>query len=55
VAKSSKREYAWLQCTECDELNYRTSINTQGEAAKLELRTYCARERKRTVHKVKKK
>jgi large subunit ribosomal protein L33 len=55
MAKSAKREYAWLQCTECDDLNYRTSINVQGGAAKLELKKYCPRERKRTVHKIKRK
>ncbi len=55
MAKSAKREYAWLQCTECNDLNYRTSINVQGGAAKLELKKYCPRERKRTMHKIKRK
>ncbi len=28
--KSAAREYVWLQCTECDDLNYRTSVNVKG-------------------------
>jgi large subunit ribosomal protein L33 len=55
MAKSQKREFVWLQCTETGELNYRTSVNVQGGTPKLELKKYCPRLRKRTVHKVKRK
>lgn len=55
MGKSKKREYVWLQCTECSQLNYRTEVNVQGGTPKLELKKYCSRERKRTVHKVKRK
>ncbi len=55
MAKSVKREYVWLQCTECSDLNYRVSVNVQGGTPKLELKKYCPRSRKRTVHKVKRK
>ena len=55
MAKAAKREFVWLQCAECGDLNYRTSVNVQGGTPKLELNKYCPRSRKRTVHKVKRK
>jgi large subunit ribosomal protein L33 len=55
MARSKKREYVWLQCTETGDLNYRISVNVQGGTPKLELKKYCARLRKRTIHKVKRK
>ena len=32
MAKGKKvgREYVWLQCSECNELNYRTQMNLKG-------------------------
>ncbi len=50
MAKAAKREYVWLQCKECNDLNYRTSVNVQGGTPKIELSKYCKRERKRTMH-----
>ncbi len=55
MAKAVKREYVWLQCTECSDLNYRTSVNVQGGVPKLELAKFCKRQRKHTVHKIKRK
>ena len=55
MAKAAKREYVWLQCKECNDLNYRTSVNVMGGTPKLELKKFCRRERKRTVHKIKRK
>ena len=55
MAKTSKREYVWLQCKECKDLNYRTNVNVQGGVPKLELSKYCKRQRKRTTHKIKRK
>ena len=55
MAKSTKREYVWLQCTESGDLNYRVSVNVSGGTPKFELKKYCPRLRKRTVHKVKRK
>jgi large subunit ribosomal protein L33 len=55
MAKAVKREYVWLQCTECGDLNYRTSVNVMGGTPKLELKKYCPRVRKRTLHKIKRK
>jgi len=55
MAKSNKREFVWLQCVDCGDLNYRVSVNVQGGTPKLELKKFCARTRKHTVHKVKRK
>jgi large subunit ribosomal protein L33 len=54
--KKSKREYIWLECSDCGSRNYRTGINTTVETSKkLELKKFCKRERKHTVHKAKRK
>jgi len=56
--KSAAREYVWLQCTECDDLNYRTQVNAKGglpEKLKEGLRKYSPRLRKHTIHKIKRK
>jgi len=55
MAKAAKREYVWLQCKECDSLNYRTSVNVMGGTPKIELSKFCRKQRKRTVHKIKRK
>ena len=57
MAKSQKREWVWLQCTESGDLNYRTTINVQAgsTATKLQMKKYSPRLRKRTVHKIKRK
>ncbi len=45
-----KRDYVWLECTSCGERNYRTEKNLRS-TDRLELRKFCPRERKHTVHK----
>ncbi len=55
MAKSKAREYVWLQCSDCGELNYRTQVRTQGGVPKLKLKKYCRRSRKHTEHKIKRK
>ncbi|HEY3246464.1 MAG TPA: 50S ribosomal protein L33 [Phycisphaerae bacterium] len=55
MAKALKRENVWLQCKECNDLNYRTTVNVQGGTPKLELSKFCRRQRKRTPHKIKRK
>ncbi len=55
MAKSLKREFVWLQCSECGELNYRTSVSVKGGTPKMELKKYCPRSRTHTLHKVKRK
>ncbi len=54
MAKES-REMVWLQCTETGDLNYRTEIKVAGGAQKLEIKKYCPRLRRHTLHKVKRK
>ena len=56
--KKASREHVWLQCTECKDLNYRTSMNLKGgipEKLKAGLMKYCSRNRKHTLHKIKRK
>ncbi len=56
--KANAREFVWLQCTECGDLNYRTSINVKGgisEKVKEGLSKYSPRLRKHTLHKIKRK
>ena len=58
MAKASKREYVWLECSESGELNYRTSVNVQQgvpEKLKAGLQKYCPRLRRHTLHKIKRK
>lgn len=55
MAKSTKREWVFLQCKETGDLNYRTQVNVQGGMPKLELKKYCPRLRRHTVHKIKRK
>ena len=54
MAKTPKREYVWLQCTETGDLNYRTSIAT-ATGTKIELMKFSPRLRKHTKHKIKRK
>ncbi|MFL5245269.1 MAG: 50S ribosomal protein L33 [Gemmataceae bacterium] len=44
------REYVWLECTVCASRNYRAQKETRG-AERLELKKFCRKERKHTVHK----
>ncbi len=55
MAKKSKREDVWLECSECSGRNYRTSISVAEGVPKLELKKFCRKERKRTIHKIRRK
>ncbi len=55
MAKSQARDYVWLQCGECKDLNYRTEVKVRGGTPKLSLNKYCPRQRKHTEHKVRRK
>ena len=55
MAKSKGREYVWMQCSDCGELNYRTEVRTAGGAPKLTLKKFCPRTRTHTEHKLKRK
>jgi large subunit ribosomal protein L33 len=56
--KAAASEYVWLQCTETQDLNYRTPVNVKGgipEKLKAGLMKYSPRLRKHTLHKIKRK
>ena len=55
MAKAKKREDIWLECTECGNRNYRTNVNVSAGTPKFELKKFCKTERKRTVHKIRRK
>lgn len=58
MAKKMNREYVWLQCSETGDLNYRTQISVKGgvsEKLREGIKKYCARLRKHTLHKIKRK
>ena len=44
------REYVWLECTETGARNYRVIKETRG-TERLELKKYCPRLRRHTLHK----
>ncbi len=44
-----------MQCTECKEYNYHTNKNIKKLKEKLELKKYCPKCKKHTVHREKKK
>ena len=49
--KGEARQNITLKCTECKELNYRTEKNKRNTTDKLELKKFCPKCRKTTVHK----
>ncbi len=56
--KSDAREFVWLQCSECGDLNYRSQVNVKGglpEKLKAGLKKFSPRLRKHTLHKIKRK
>lgn len=58
MAKASKREWVWLQCSESGDLNYRIELNmSKGVPERLKdgLKKYSKRLRRHTIHKVKRK
>ena len=46
-----KRKKIMLACTECQERNYATSKNTSNNAERIEIKKFCSKCGKRTVHK----
>jgi large subunit ribosomal protein L33 len=56
--KATDREYVWLVCAECGDMNYRTNVRVKGgmpEKLKEGLKKYCPRTRAHTLHKIKRK
>lgn len=54
MAKAGNRERITLVCTECNEENYRTIKNKKNTPDRMEIKKYCPRCKKTTVHKEKK-
>ena len=54
MAKKENREGVALQCTICKENNYLTSKNKKNSEGKLEMKKYCPRCNKTTLHKERK-
>ena len=50
MAKKDIRIVVTLACTECRERNYTTEKNRRNDSGRLELRKYCRRCRKHTLH-----
>ena len=53
MAKSKKdiRPVITLECTDCKERNYQTTKNTRNTTDRLELKKFCKKEKKYTLHK----
>ncbi len=54
MAKAASRELVTLVCTICSEENYRKSKNKKNTVDRLEIKKYCSRCQKTTIHKEKK-
>jgi len=50
VAKALARVFVTLQCVDCRERNYTTTKNKKNDAQRLELRKFCPRCRRQTMH-----
>jgi len=50
MAKKAIRTVITLACTECKEHNYTTQKNRRNDPQRLELRKYCPRCRRHTLH-----
>jgi large subunit ribosomal protein L33 len=50
LAKAENRPVIALACTECKERTYSTRKNRKNDPGRLELRKYCPRDRRHTLH-----
>jgi large subunit ribosomal protein L33 len=50
VARQTNRPVILLACTECKERTYATEKNKRNDPSRLELRKYCPRDRRHTLH-----
>lgn len=48
------RHLTILECTECGDENYHSTRNKSRQQERLEVKKYCPRERKHTLHREKK-
>jgi large subunit ribosomal protein L33 len=51
MAKSSSRIKVGLKCSESGDINYTTTKNSKTKTEKIEIKKYCSRLNKHTVHK----
>ena len=51
MAKNDKRVKITLECTECKRRNYITMKSKVNDRERLEMKKYCAHDRKHTPHK----
>ena len=51
MAKAEKRVKITLECTTCKRRNYITMKNKMNDRERLEMKKYCAFDRKHTTHK----
>ena len=49
--KGETRARIDLKCTECDEINFRTEKNKKNTTERLELKKFCPKCKKTTLHK----
>lgn len=54
VWRDIMRDLVKLVCTECGEENYHTDKNKKAHPERMEMKKYCPRERKYTIHREKK-
>jgi large subunit ribosomal protein L33 len=50
MAKAENRPVITLACTECKERTYTTVKNKKNDPNRIELRKYCPRDRRHTLH-----
>ena len=50
MAKTENRPVSLLACTECKERPYATEKNTKNDPSRIELKKYCPRCRRHTLH-----
>jgi large subunit ribosomal protein L33 len=50
MAKAVNRPVIQLACTECKERSYTTEKNKKNDPNRIELRKYCPRDRRHTLH-----
>ena len=51
MAKAENRQNKTWKCSECGEENYRNEKNIRNTTSRLELKKYCPRCKKHTIHK----
>ena len=50
MAKAENRPVIQLTCSECRERTYTTEKNKKNDPSRIELRKYCPRDRRHTLH-----